>query len=354
LYVPALVRAFHHTDETDSVDDLDLQQEDEPGEEDNGFNAVTHSPTPVHNPSPASVDVNGFFEIFDPDASTKPAPTNTNSTQYNTNARETKDKRDGNEADNDSDELEEGGGYFYAWERLLEHVNSPFGSTARAATTNPRTATLPEAFTVDTHVINEGKSGEKAEKLDEAREQKRLSNLKPLTRIVQLACGGFHTVAISDKHQLYSWGYGEFGQLGGDWQEDDKHHKPSASLPEKTPTVKDARECSAEVVEAVTMPSDSLSADRGPTQSPHDTMDTPQASQALSSVRPSVPPTVFAPVSRLILPSASTAITACSLAPNDHYQLQPQSLSLPGKVMFASVGMWHTMVIVRYVTQLRE
>mmetsp|Transcript_12295 Transcript_12295/g.23892 ORF Transcript_12295/g.23892 Transcript_12295/m.23892 type:complete len:561 (-) Transcript_12295:219-1901(-) len=33
-------------------------------------------------------------------------------------------------------------------------------------------------------------------------------------RIVQIACGGFHTAAITDKGELFTWGGGEHGQLG--------------------------------------------------------------------------------------------------------------------------------------------
>ncbi len=33
-------------------------------------------------------------------------------------------------------------------------------------------------------------------------------------RIVQIACGGFHTAAISDNGELFTWGGGEHGQLG--------------------------------------------------------------------------------------------------------------------------------------------
>jgi RCC1 and BTB domain-containing protein len=34
------------------------------------------------------------------------------------------------------------------------------------------------------------------------------------TRIVQIACGGFHTAAITDEGELFTWGGGEHGQLG--------------------------------------------------------------------------------------------------------------------------------------------
>ncbi|GBG27678.1 RCC1 and BTB domain-containing protein 2 [Hondaea fermentalgiana] len=33
-------------------------------------------------------------------------------------------------------------------------------------------------------------------------------------RVVQIACGGFHTAAITDKGELFTWGGGEHGQLG--------------------------------------------------------------------------------------------------------------------------------------------
>jgi len=34
------------------------------------------------------------------------------------------------------------------------------------------------------------------------------------TRIIQIACGGFHTAAITDQGKLFTWGGGEHGQLG--------------------------------------------------------------------------------------------------------------------------------------------
>merc|ERR1711871_1003266 len=33
-------------------------------------------------------------------------------------------------------------------------------------------------------------------------------------RIHQIACGGFHTAAIAETGELYTWGGGEHGQLG--------------------------------------------------------------------------------------------------------------------------------------------
>lgn len=43
-----------------------------------------------------------------------------------------------------------------------------------------------------------------------------------LTGIVQIASGSNHNLAISsDRHQIFSWGYGEMGQLGHDEEEDE-------------------------------------------------------------------------------------------------------------------------------------
>jgi alpha-tubulin suppressor-like RCC1 family protein len=33
-------------------------------------------------------------------------------------------------------------------------------------------------------------------------------------KIVQVACGGYHTLALNDKGDVYAWGAGEYGQLG--------------------------------------------------------------------------------------------------------------------------------------------
>lgn len=39
---------------------------------------------------------------------------------------------------------------------------------------------------------------------------------------MSLACGGYHTVAITDKGEMYSWGWNHFGQLGLEGHEDIK------------------------------------------------------------------------------------------------------------------------------------
>lgn len=33
-------------------------------------------------------------------------------------------------------------------------------------------------------------------------------------RIIAVACGSFHTLAVNDSGEVYSWGVGEKGQLG--------------------------------------------------------------------------------------------------------------------------------------------
>lgn len=40
---------------------------------------------------------------------------------------------------------------------------------------------------------------------------------------MKVAAGGFHTLALSDDNELYSWGSGTYGELGcGEFQETNK------------------------------------------------------------------------------------------------------------------------------------
>jgi alpha-tubulin suppressor-like RCC1 family protein len=33
-------------------------------------------------------------------------------------------------------------------------------------------------------------------------------------KIIQISCGGYHSMALNDKGEVFSWGAGEYGQLG--------------------------------------------------------------------------------------------------------------------------------------------
>jgi hypothetical protein len=412
--VPALVRFFHADgNEEDGYADFEDELDAQEGE-DSGFRgAILNTNSPRNNSNNTSggasnntsnpnssvvLDVNGFFEVFDPDGQPISKP-NSQLTASNTNSR----REGGNDAENDSDEAEVGGGYFDAWDRFFAHVNSPIGSVQRAMlNSNPRqSSNLPDSINVNTQVINEpislnGKAKHSVTKDDKV-DEKRLSNVKPKVRIVQVTCGGFHTAAISDKFQLYSWGYGEFGQLGSDWREPESERR---SVNDEGPTTEaitiesilnldspevnsanptsEAKEINSDLasdgVKIVVIedaedatptstpppfassvtPPPSLST-TFPATRPFDSarttlLDSISSSSSSSSGVPLVPPTAFAPsTAPPSIPCAivSTSLLSSSLPPKDIYQLRPQPLSLPGKVMFASVGMWHTMVIVR-------
>lgn len=395
----------------DFEDEMDLQKEGEQAEEDNAFlspivnsnsprNNGEKGPTAYNNPN-MPIDVNGFFEIFDPDAQPvqpttfKPLAQSNNNTPYNSNNR-----CDGNEADNDSDDLEaDGGSYFDAWDRLFVHVNSPFGSAVRGALhSNPRSEKTSNLPVINEPVSLNRKTGDKErakrdkdDGLEGKDEKKRLSNVRPKVRIVQVVCGGFHTVAISEKNQLYSWGYGEFGQLGSDWKDpeiesskrDDKTKTISIDGQQDATPVKDQIVESKEIetLEGVNFLVVDEVTDDEPTSSPSTTTPPPfassvtpppsliatglpvpsesttaalnlTASSSFSRFPSLVPaPNALAPDSPQLTAPNSIAPTTTSNAmpPMDIYRLRPQPLSLPGRVMFASVGMWHTMVIVRFV-----
>ncbi len=61
----------------------------------------------------------------------------------------------------------------------------------------------------------EGNMGSHGDHSDPSKKQTpRIVEKLEMAFIVQVACGGAHTVAVTDNGMIYSWGYNKYGQLG--------------------------------------------------------------------------------------------------------------------------------------------
>uniref|UniRef100_K3WAD0 BTB domain-containing protein n=1 Tax=Globisporangium ultimum (strain ATCC 200006 / CBS 805.95 / DAOM BR144) TaxID=431595 RepID=K3WAD0_GLOUD len=86
------------------------------------------------------------------------------------------------------------------------------------------TAALSESG--DVYTFGEGKFGRLGHNSERNQSVARFVDGLAGKRVKQIACGGFHTAAVTETGQVYTWGGGEHGQLG----HGDKINKPAPTL----------------------------------------------------------------------------------------------------------------------------